>query len=483
MLLLAALITASPPNSACFDEQLRAALASPALAQANVGFLALRLRDSAVLGAQNADRLLIPASNVKLVTTAAALDILGPAYRFETAIYGNPDSAGHVAELHIRGNGDPWLVPERLWYLANRIYYAGVREVRDIVIDDSYFDNTRDANGAEQDRSSYAYMAPIGAVSVGFNSVLVHVAPGVAAGAAASVLVEPRQNHVRVENRVTTIERGRTKIDVSLDSDGPRSVARVRGQIALGEEPRGFWRHIDNPPLFAGEALRAMLVEIGVRVNGKVRGGATPENMPTLVTFPSPPLSEILARINQYSNNFMAEQLARAVGAKMYGAPATWEKARDAVGAFLQRAIHLEPSAYAYENGSGLHDVNRFSARQFVDLLTYMQREPYSSPEYMASLAIAGATGTLSSRMQDSEALGLLRAKTGTLATASTLSGYVRASDGDTLAFALLVNDFKGPLSDVLAVQDQIGTLLAGPRTACLPTPAVATQLEGRAAP
>lgn len=456
----------------CHDHsrELDAILSSPAFIDASVG---LEVRDAsteALLYRHHSDVPLIPASNMKLISTAAALHYLGPGYRFSTDVYGNLDRNGTVrGALHIKGNGDPWLVPERLWLLANRLYYRGVRQIRgDITVDDSYFAGPRLANGWQQDRTSFAYMAPTGAVSVGFNTVLVHVYPGGSDGSPARVLLQPPQAYLRVDNSAVTTSSGRSALTIDVEAEGKRSVLRVRGKISVREKGRGYYRRIDNPPLFAGEALKAQLIKLGIKVRGKVRIAQTEtDDLERIARLTSPRLSELIDTINKRSNNFMAEQVALATGAAVLGAPGTWEKAELAIGHFLADEVGLNSTGFQVKNASGLHDVNRFSPQDFVSLLSYMSKRPRLTTEFIGSLSVAGAVGTLAGRMRETEARGMLRAKTGTLSVASSLSGYVHAHSGELLAFSFIVNSYKVPIAEIWAAQDEIGVTLANFDSGC----------------
>jgi len=196
-------------------------------------------------------------------------------------------------------------------------------------------------------------------------------------------------------------------------------------------------------------------------VGGKVRTGATPADAQKLVTFTSPRLAELLGPLNKYSNNFMASQLAYALGASRYGAPGNWEKGKKAIVDFLTNAVHIPSGSYEINNASGLHDVNKLSPKQIVQILAFMYRQADANPEFIDSLAVAGGSGTLQDRMVDTAAAHVLRAKTGTLSMASALSGYVTTQNGEALAFSLIVNGFQ-KIDAVWATQDRFGAALAG---------------------
>lgn len=486
-LLVVSPVSAGPDPSAGGDEIARLQVGldeimhSPSLENAKVGLLVRRLSDGKTLYARNPDLPLVPASNIKLVSTAAALHYLKPNYRFKTEVYGEPDTKGVIrGDLTFKGYGDPWLVPERVWQLANRMYYNGVRRVRgNIVVDDSFFAGDRHAIGIEQDSSSFSYMAPTGAMSVSFNAVGIHIKPGLNVGDPATVLLEPRSAYAEVEGEIETIRRGRTWIDASVEPHRDRSVIRIAGKISATDTGRRYWRRIDNPPIYAGEVIKATLEQVGIRVDGKVVTGLAPNDRDPFMHLGSPPLAEIVDRVNKHSNNFMAEQIARALGAEVFGAPGTWEKAAMAIDTFLVEEVGLEPGSYELNNASGLHDVNRFSAEHLVKILAYMQEQPDVSTEFIASLAVAGGAGTLAYRLRDTDAELMVRAKTGTLSISAALSGFITAQSGDVLVFSMLVNDYQTAIADVWEAQDKVGTLLAktsfGPSRGRTPAPTAST--------
>lgn len=469
--LLVLLFVVSPYKSATAQtaeirslrEKLEQLLNGPALAQAQIGAHVVRLSDGQEIYSKNPDTLLVPASNVKIFTTAAALYHLGADYHFTTEVFGDLETDGTIpGALFIKGRGDPSIVPERLWYLATRLVNLGVKQIRgDIVIDDRFFSGDRMANGWEQDRTSSAYMAPMGAVSLGYNALLIHVL-ATKPGSAARILQDPPSDYAEIQGTVQTVARGRSNVIVDVLPYGNKSIIRVAGQITAHENERAYWRRIDNPPFYFGEVLKTMLLQLGIKVRGQIKTAALPEPPPAkLVTLSSPRLAEIVDKINKYSNNFMAEQIIRSMGAELHGAPADWPKAEQTMATFLENAPGIKKGTYTFRNGSGLHDVNRFTTRQTTQVLAYMYRQPKLRPEFVASLAIAGGAGTLAARMRESDTAYLLRAKTGTLSIASALSGYVTTRDGETLGFSIYINDYKSPIQEVWQVQDEIGGTLA----------------------
>jgi serine-type D-Ala-D-Ala carboxypeptidase/endopeptidase (penicillin-binding protein 4) len=461
--------------------ELDSLLQEPEVAGAQISLHVVRVSDGKVLYAKNENELRVPASTIKLFTTAAALDELGPDYRFKTEIYGSAPNAGIIAgNIHLKGYGDPWLVPERFWYFANRLKYSGVTQIDgDIIVDESYFGGPAIAAGQEQDSSSSAYMAPAGALSVGFNAVLVHILPTVA-GQPARIAIEPSSDNITVEGTVTTSERTRTRLNVEVVEKDGKNVVKVEGYILQTDKPRGYWRRIHHPGLHAGSVFKAMLSSIGIKVQGDVRLGqlspsqpATSQNSASpdganqaaapepMVSMTSPRLADLMEKVNKYSNNFMAGQLARALGAEVSGAPGSWDKGEEAIQKFLKERVKVSAPLPVIKNASGLHDVNRVTSKHVTELLCFMAQEPKHEIEFLNSMAVAGGVGTLQSRMQEGSANLVLRAKTGTLSIASALSGYVTTQSGELLAFSVLVNHFQQGIQPIWKMQDAIGEALS----------------------
>ncbi len=444
------------------DVALHAILAAGPLDTARAGIVVTDVESGQVLFAKDGDALLNPASNVKLVTSAAALARLGPDFRFDTEFYvdGAPGPQG-VRTLHVKGKGDPSLLTERLWAIAGDLAHLGLRHVGDVVVDESYFDGERFGPGFDQETGDKSYLAPTGAASLNWNTVAVYVAPGERRGAKARVELEPASDLFEVEVRATTAAASaRRRLTVSSVRAGARQRIVVDGRIPQGSRIQVVWRRIDEPGIYLGHTLRRLLELRGVKVTGRVRTGEVPQGARLLHVAESESLGEIVRRLNKTSNNFVAEQLLKTLGAQVKGGRGSWPKGIQAVEEFLAE-VGVPRGTYLMKNGSGLNDTNRFSARQLVTLLRAMWGRFPLHAEYLASLPVAGRDGTIRWRMEGTEAVGRLRAKTGTLENVTSLSGYVQSAGNRTLAFAILVNDFAGRPAGAVRSVDAIGTALA----------------------
>lgn len=445
-----------------------------------VGIHMMSLDDGSVVFSQNADELLNPASNMKLVTAAAALVTLGPEYRFDTEFLVDPEmpADGKVKTLFVRGKGDPTITTERLYGIVGELSHAGLREVQDIVIDDTYFDTDRNPPGYDQETSDRSYMAPTGAVSLNWNAAGIYLRPGNAAGAKGTVEMEPASDFFVIENSLTTGSSRARRFSVSSEASGDKQKIVVRGQVADERGAVSVWKKIDNPPMYFGYTLKQLLAQRGVKVKGKVKLGVVAPKAKMLYVAQSDTFDIVLKRLNKLSNNFVAEQLVKTMGAETQGAPGTTAKGVEAVEAFLEREVGLPRGTYVMKNGSGLNDTNRFSASQLDRILRYMYERFPLAPEYLSSLGIAGKDGTLKYRFEGSDAVGRLRAKTGTLENVSALSGYVQSAGGEKFIFSMMVNDFPGRTGPVVQGLDALGAAIAATGSSLGPSRAVAALAE-----
>jgi serine-type D-Ala-D-Ala carboxypeptidase/endopeptidase (penicillin-binding protein 4) len=265
---------------------------------------------------------------------------------------------------------------------------------------------------------------------------------------------------------VVTTARGRNRLRIDSKERADSLLLTMSGRIRLDAGERRYRRRIANPMLYAGTVFRRLLAEQGVRIDQRelVRGTA-PTTASRVAHTVSPPVAELVRSLGKYSNNFVAEVLFKTIGAEVVqtGAPATWVDAQRAVSSFLIDAIGLRAAGFRCENGSGLFDGNGFSPRQLTTLLRAGYRDFRYGPDLVAALALAGADGTLSTRMIEGPGERQVRAKTGTLAAASALSGYVAVVGSEPLAFSILINNLPqvgGAMRSARSLQDQVAEAL-----------------------
>ncbi|WP_437645701.1 D-alanyl-D-alanine carboxypeptidase/D-alanyl-D-alanine endopeptidase [Sorangium sp. So ce362] len=423
-----------------------------------VGVLALDIASGATLAAFDERGLYNPASNAKLFTAAAALRLLGPGYRYLTGLYGEA-SNGSVAELVLRGAGDPSLRTRDLWEMARDLRAAGIRKVTAIAIDQGYFDARFVPPAFEQQPDEWAaFRAPVAAASLNANALRFTVRPS-RAGQAASVAIDPPGFTV-LRGTVTTAKRGTPeKIVVRLESSGQRLVAHLSGHVPEGGRAVSLARRVDDPRMVVAYALKEMLQEVGVEVSGEVRLGGEHQKR-LLVAHRSAPLGELLAPLGKDSDNFYAETIFKTLAAEKRGRPGTAEAAAELVGEILTE-LDAFGEGVVLRNGSGLFDAARASPASIVRLLRAAHLDPALGADFTAQLAIGGVDGTLRGRFRGWSKERAIRAKTGTLASVVALSGYVLPPPGRSpIAFAVLAADVPGNIEPVRrAIDDFVGAL------------------------
>ncbi|MFO0633369.1 MAG: D-alanyl-D-alanine carboxypeptidase/D-alanyl-D-alanine-endopeptidase [Nannocystaceae bacterium] len=366
-------VAAAAEFPATLEGQIDAALAQPFLAAGQIGVVAVDLESGKTLYRRGADVPLNPASNVKLVTTAAALGLLGPAHRYATRLYHGKDALqGAVIEgdLWLRGGGDPALVTEDLDRLAADLRARGIRRIGGgIVVDASHFDRDELPPGFDQKDELAAYRAPSGAASVNFNTFELRVRPGDTPDAPPFAAIEPPVPEVELEIEAKTAagHLDRLAVGVEYDAKAKKTKVLLRGSIGVDAGSQSYRYPIAEPSRYAGEVLALALKHAGIKLGrSRVKLGKVPDDGVLTGVHHSEPLSVLIRAVNKHSNNFMAEQILKGLSAP--GAPASF------AGALVREREFLDELGVGHDglrltNGSGLYDTNRVSAAQLVGML------------------------------------------------------------------------------------------------------------------
>jgi D-alanyl-D-alanine carboxypeptidase/D-alanyl-D-alanine-endopeptidase (penicillin-binding protein 4) len=449
-------------RAAGLEARLDAALRDPGLRGARLAALVVDLESGAELYARDPDRALVPASNMKVLTAIAALSAFGPAHRFTTEVFAptRPDAEGAVAELAIRGGGDPALTSEDVWRLAADLHRLGLRHVRGgLLLDDSAFDSQR-WHPSWGPVSARAYHAPVAALGVNYGAYAVTAIPGASPGDPVRVEIDPPIPYFPLVNRART---GPPRSAPALEIDrahgeGVEQVI-VSGSLPAGSEPRTAYRSVLDPLGYAGALLRMQLEANGIRVEGGVRRAVVQPGATRLLGFEGRPLAEIARLFVKHSNNAIAEGLLKALAARAGAQPATWEAGLAVVRRELG-ALGLAIDRATLVDGSGLSYENRVPPRLFVDALRVAHRSFRFGPEFVSSLPIGAEDGTLEKRAEGSA--GAVRAKTGLLTRVTGLSGYARLADGRLAAFSILANGYRGSAEAAMSGIDRFVAELVG---------------------
>ncbi len=451
-----------PAPAWSLSSELEAVEASWVFKKATAGLHVVDLTTGEEVFARGADTRLAPASTMKVLTAAAALHHLGPAFRFTTDVVrvGEVDAAGTLhGDLYVIGHGDPTFVVEKLWKMVLDLKLSGIERIEGSV----YFDDTYHPDQAvlpgwhnpDDAARGTPYFSTLGALTLNSNTAVLVVGPGAEVGSPAVVRLEtPADGYVEIESEVTTVDAtGRKDVRVEREVTPNATKFVVEGTWPVDETERMFVRRtIADPTAHFVAAFREMLESQGVTVTGRFERKAAPSSSEDVLTVESPPLATILADMNKASLNLFAEQVLRTLGAEVKG-QGTTEAGLMAVQDYLD-GLGIGQEDVVLVNGSGLSRESRIAPSVLTAVLVDMARDPKTAPEFQASLAIGGTDGTLWSRLREDP--GRLRGKTGTLDDVVCLTGYLDGANGRRYAFAWLVNDTGGRQQAVRDAQDRL---------------------------
>ena len=432
------------PVNATLTPKVQQALKTNKLQDDALSLVLLPLTGPGVPTVFNADVSMNPASTMKLVTTYAALEMLGPTHQWKTEFYtdGTLNNGILQGNLYLKGGGDPKLNMEKLWLLMRDLRANGVQQVTgDLVLDRSFFEQPQLPvfNDDGNDKNKPFLVKP--------DSLMVNLKAlrFIARNDAGKVLisVEPPIASIRIDNQVKAVNSKQCTGDVRYNpvtqADGSVLVT-VSGQLADGCNSQTYLSLLDHATYTAG-AVRAIWKELGGSIQGQDRQAGVPKNAKLLARAYSPDLAEIIRDINKYSNNTMAQQLFLSLGAQFRN-DADGDDAKAAQRVIRQwlakkgiTAPHL-----VMENGSGLSRAERVSAREMAQMLQAAWKSPYAA-EFISSLPIAGKDGTMRKRLKTTAMNGQAHIKTGTLNTVRAISGFSRDNNGHTWAVVAILND------------------------------------------
>ncbi|HEV2305886.1 MAG TPA: D-alanyl-D-alanine carboxypeptidase/D-alanyl-D-alanine-endopeptidase [Candidatus Acidoferrales bacterium] len=479
------------PGIAQFQREVRTVLAAPNAQKALIGALIVDADTKQPIYELNADRYLTPASNTKLFTTALAMNILGPDYRFRTTIetHGTLDSAGRLrGDLVLVGRGDPDFSNRTIPYnaqnpidgpsdkplaeMVDAIVAKGVKEIDgEIVGDDSYFPYEPYPYGWAVGDLTEDYGAAVSAICFDDNGLDIKVTPGDHVGAPVWVTVEPWPGYEVYDFDITT---GATDSQTDFDTvaePGPKHFL-IRGSVPLGHATIDVGAAMPDPANYTAHVLKLMLMARGVRVTGHARAQHAPpppENPPGESASPapstsapatlilaerdSPPLIEIVRVLNKVSQNLHAEILLRTVAKEKTGIGSLGGGLK--IEQKFLTSIGIPLGDVLVDDGSGLSRENLVTPRAVVDLLEYIQQQPWGK-EFMTTLPVAGLDGTLQHRMIGTPAEGRVSGKTGSVERTQAVSGFATTVRGEHLIFSMFVNHNGGPGRDAEKILDSI---------------------------
>jgi len=461
-------------------------LSEPDISRGIWGIEVVSMTSGKPLYAYNEEKLFTPASNTKLFTTAAALALIGPDYKFKTTVesLGTIDKYGRLtSDLVLVGRGDPNISGRVLPYnlrterklpptqvlerLADELVQKGLKFVDgDIVADDTYFAFERYGEGWTQDDLVWEWGAPVSALTINDNVIFVSILPADKPGEKAFVTITPYADYYRLDNRIVTTPQGTGPRKIYINREPGSNQLTLWGNIPIDDAGANEALAVEDPAHFAATLFRSMLERRGVVIYGETRarhnelanlstfsvtttasiGGGDERTtfLPrtttpaVLATYESRPLADDIRVINKVSQNLHAELLLRLLGREK-GNAGTIESGLEVMRSFLSQA-GIRGDEYVFYDGSGLSRQNLITPHAIVKLLLYANSQPWGTL-FQETLPVSGTDGSLSERFKNGSGVGVVRAKTGSLGHVNALSGYATTIKGDRVAFAIVSNN------------------------------------------
>ena len=409
-----------------------------------LGVYVADLDNGEVLLSHNAEQLLQPASTIKVLTTYVALDMLGPAYVWQTRVYARGTLRNGVldGDLILVGGGDPYMTAERWWALVSELRQTGLKTINgDVLIDRSYFAPMDEDRAAFDGAPEKSYNVIPDALMVNFQTSTLTLTGDVEAGKPV-LMVNPKPDNLTINNEVTirgsNCRRGYQGVQFSTPQGSNGDEITVTGSAAAGCTDYSVSRAMMTAPEYAFGTFKTFFEQQGGVIDGKLQLATLPSDARLLLSYDSLTLGEIIRLVNKYSNNLMARTLLLTLGAEKYGAPATVEKGQRAVHEWLQQH-QLNADSFVIDNGAGLSRVERVTPLGLAEVLKQAWHGQFM-PEFAASLPLSATDGTLRTRFQAPAMRGRLRLKTGHLEGVASLAGFVYAASGKHYVVSALVN-------------------------------------------
>ncbi|MFC2948719.1 D-alanyl-D-alanine carboxypeptidase/D-alanyl-D-alanine endopeptidase [Virgibacillus sediminis] len=444
------------------DERLNGSVTGVSVRDADTGEL---------LFSKNGDIRLHPASNMKLLSGAAAMEVLGEDYQFMTEVWTDGQLNGEVlhGDVYLKGKGDPTLRKEDLEVLAKELKNHGIEKIRgDLVGDDTWYDNVRLSLDLNWSDEPYYTGAQVSALTLSpdkdydAGTVIVEVMPSDEIGEKAKVKITPETDYIKVINNTEMVGEGADK-SISIEREHGTNNMIIEGKMPLNGSNSKVWRSVWEPTGYAVDVFKKALEEQGITFVGQtdIRYAKTPKDASRLAHKESIPLEEIYLRFMKLSNNGHGEVLTKEMGKVVHG-EGSWDKGIEVIEKVVS-GLGVDEDTILLRDGSGMSHKNYIPANELTQLLYAMQSKEWFEA-FRFTLPVAGASerfegGTLRYRMRDEAGEGNVEAKTGSLTSVSALSGYVTTKDDQKLVFSVMINNYLG--KEASEIEDAIANILA----------------------
>ncbi|MBT3478254.1 MAG: D-alanyl-D-alanine carboxypeptidase/D-alanyl-D-alanine-endopeptidase [Candidatus Marinimicrobia bacterium] len=415
----------------------------------NLGIKIVSLKTGSTLYELNSNSLFNPASNNKLYTHAAALATIDTNYTYSTNIYKDGET------LYLVGGGDPDLTLSTLDSLALIVSNTN-GQFNKLILDDSFHDDRRFGEGWMWDEGSWWYAAQISALSLNDNCVDFHVSPG-NLGKIAKVINNPNTQYIDVINDSRTVNDTSNfkKFKIERDWKNQSNHFSISGFLMDTTSTDTIYRNVDDPTLFTGTVFNEMLNAKGMKIHN-IEKGIRPDKAELVTTHQSEPIINSLENLMVESDNLTAELTIKLIGRQLSGSQGNWDNGLTGVKSFLNDEVGIDTTEFSMKDGSGISRYNYSSPNHFIRLLTWVYETPSIRNNFIQTLPKGGKNGTLSHRNFSKNVV----AKTGSLSSVTSLSGFVFTQNGEPLAFSILMNGFSGSSAPYRKLQDQIVNIL-----------------------
>lgn len=401
------------------------------------GFLVENLSTGEIVYSKNSDLLLNPASNTKILTSLVALAKLGPDFTFKTQLLALPSKdSSMLFALTLKGIGDPYFSSVQLQNMIHELKEKGIKKIEHLYVDGSFFDGETFPGQMEGRQKDAIFNCKVGALSIDHNLLEVVVNPEDKIGKKAKVDINPPLPSFPLKIEVSTLAKG-TRIIVKNSPENEDDLTiSVKGAIALKAESQSYKISIHHPSQLAGMHFLQALQNEGIEVPSQVEIKPAPFGSLPLIESKSVPLLQILQEMNKKSDNFIAEQVTKFLGAKFSGAPGTTEKGTQVILKKLKE-MGVSTEGLVLENGSGLSKSNRMSVNTLSQILSKTYKDILLRGNFISTLSVLGMDGTLRKKFRNSDIAGRFFGKTGTLNGVTALTGYLfpKSYEEDHTAF------------------------------------------------
>ncbi|WP_108671051.1 D-alanyl-D-alanine carboxypeptidase/D-alanyl-D-alanine-endopeptidase [Peribacillus acanthi] len=464
-------VDAEPVVLNSLDEKIEEVLKNPILDGALTSVSIRSAKTGELVYEKMGDVNVRPASNMKILTAAVALKVLGEDYRFSTEIWTDGVIVENVLQgnLYVKGKGNPTLLKEDLSELVIQLKKRGVTVIKgNIIGDDTWYDSERYSKDLSWSDEGEYYGAAVSALTISPNkdydagTVMIDLQPSSKIGNPARVKISPFTSLVSITNETKTVKKGEKK-EINIKRRHDSNSIKIEGALPVNLSSRS-WIAVTDPSQLVMDQFKQALLEQGILFLGKTHFDTTPSKATLVLKHQSMPLKEMIVPMMKLSNNSIAEVLVKEMG-RVHKGEGSWKKGIEVIEESI-KDFGVNPNNLLIRDGSGISHVNLVTGNALSHFLVAIQNEQWF-PSFEYSLPVSGNPdrmigGTLRKRMKNDPAKGNIRAKTGTITSVSTLSGYANRSNGDKYVFSIIINNVKDE-EKVTFIQDEIATILVNP--------------------